>query len=425
MNSSRTPAVSAARQVSRRSVLAGLAAVSLAGVTAACGAPGGSGGGAGAGGSADGPITWWDYSEPGSTADTWLAMLKEYQDTHAGTTVERRFVAYADIKKVLLQSAGAGALPDVVIINGPDHQQFAELGIAADLTARVDTWGQLDRYPPGVIDSARWEGKLYGLPAEVNCLGLFYDVDALGAAGLAPPTTWEELRTAARRLTTGERFGLAFAAPNNQQAVFQWLPTLWQAGGDLRDLTSPAAEKALQFWVDLMNDGSVSREALGWDQSQVGTEFAQGRAAMMINGPWIQPALEQEGPDRNWQVALLPRDVEEASCTGGENYLIVNGPRQDKAWDLVTWMQDPERVARICAATGNLPTRVDVPPPDSPATQVFIEQLKVARPRAYGPNYPQISDAVTKALQAAFTGTSPADALRTAAQTVQPLLPAG
>jgi multiple sugar transport system substrate-binding protein len=64
--------------------------------------------------------------------------------------------------------------------------------------------------------------------------------------------------------------------------VFQWLPTLWQAGGDLTDLTTPAAQKALQFWVDLMNDGSVSREALAWDQSQVGTEFAQRRAAMMI-----------------------------------------------------------------------------------------------------------------------------------------------
>jgi multiple sugar transport system substrate-binding protein len=411
----------AARRITRRAVLGAFAITLASGAAVACGAPGGAGRASDQ--SAGGPITWWDYSEPGPSADAWQALLGEYQAAHPGTTIDRRFVAYADLKKTLLQSASAGALPDVVIINSPDHQQFAELGVAADLTSRAQEWGQLDRYPTGLIDSARWEGKLYGLPAGANCLALLYDADLFEAQGLTPPTTWDELRTTAQRLTSSNRYGLAYAAPANQQAVFQWLPALWQAGGDLTDLTTPAAQKALQFWVDLMNDGSVSREALAWDQSQVGTEFAQRRAAMMINGPWITPAVKKEAPDLNWRVALLPGDVQQASVTGGENYLVVEGPRADAAWQLVAWLQDPERVGRLCAATGNLPTRTDVPSPSDPATQVFIDQLKVARPRAYGPNYPQISDAATTALQSAFTGTPPAQALSTAAQAIQSLLP--
>ena len=43
---------------------------------------------------------------------------------------------------------------------------------------------------------------------------------------------------------------------------------------------------------------------------------------------------------------------------------------------------------------------------------VFIEQLKVAKPRAYGSHYPEISSAIQEAIQAAVSGQAPvADAL--------------
>ena len=38
---------------------------------------------------------------------------------------------------------------------------------------------------------------------------------------------------------------------------------------------------------------------------------------------------------------------------------------------------------------------------------VFIEQLKVAKPRAYGSHYPEISNAIQDAIQAAVSGQAP------------------
>ena len=55
---------------------------------------------------------------------------------------------------------------------------------------------------------------------------------------------------------------------------------------------------------------------------------------------------------------------------------------------------------------------------------VFIEQLKVAKPHAYGSHYPEISSAIQDAIQAAVSGQAPvADALNRAQATITPLLP--
>ncbi len=40
-----------------------------------------------------------------------------------------------------------------------------------------------------------------------------------------------------------------------------------------------------------MDDGSVSKSAVNWKQSDVNDQFIAGKAAMMLNGPWQIPAL--------------------------------------------------------------------------------------------------------------------------------------
>jgi multiple sugar transport system substrate-binding protein len=409
-----------------RSRLAALAVAAVAVTGLAACAPGG--GGAAKPSHSDGPVklTWWDYYQPGTTASDGLdTMIKKYEKSHPNVTVDRQYVAYDQLKQTLLQSAGAASVPDIVIINSPDHQQFAETGIAADLTKQLKDWGQLSKYPKGLIASATYKGKVYGLPITANCLALFYDKKALADAGLKPPTTWDELKEDALKLKSGSRYGLSFSAINNQQAVFQWLPTLWQAGGDLTKLTSPDSVRALDFWAGLVKDGSVSKEALNWDQTAAEVEFAQGRAAMMINGPWQIPTLAKDAPNLDYGVALLPKDKESASALGGENYLITDGPNEQASWDLVKWLQQPANLEYLAKQNGSLPTRSDTQPfSDSDAIKTFTKQLQVARPRAYGSNYAEIADAVVIAIQSTISGSATAkDALDKAAATVKPLLP--
>ena len=373
-------------------------------------------------------LTWWDYYAEGANADAMQAQLKRYTDSHPNVTIQRTAIPFADLKQKLLQGAAAGQLPDIAVIDNPDHSAFAALGVLEDLTERVKVWGQADKYFKGPWDSTTYQGKNYGIPDNSNCLVLWYNTAFTGPANVAPPTNWEELKAGAKALTQGDRFGLAVCGFKSEEGTFQWLPFLWEAGADLATLNSDGGKAALQLWVDMVKDGSMSPGILGWKQSDVLTQFQNAKAAMMINGPWQIPTLKKDNPDLKWQVVTLPKDKQGASILGGENMSIVKGGKNiDAAWELLTWTQTPDNLKAYLTQAGKLPSRQDLADDPAwtgdPVLKVFIEQLKVAKPRAYGPKYPEISNAIQEMLQAAISGQKPVDAAVADAQAkITPLL---
>jgi len=374
-------------------------------------------------------ITWWDYYAEGANDAAMTNQHQRYMDANPNVKIERTAIPFADLKTKLLQGATAGQLPDVAVIDNPDHQAFASLGILADLTEHVTTWGQAQSYFDGPWASTMWQGKNYGIPDNSNCLVLWYLSDVTNAASVNPPTTWDELKSAAAALTSGDRFGLAVSAVKSEEGTFQWLPFLWETGEDIGTIDSDGGHRALQLWVDLVSAGNMSKGVLGWTQGDVKGQFENGKAAMMINGPWQIPTLKQEAPDLKWNVVTLPVDKQGASILGGENYSIIKSSKNvDAAWDLLAWTQQPENLKPYLTEAGKLPSRQDLADDPTwtgdPVLNVFIEQLKVAKPRAYGDKYPEISAAIQEAIQAAVSGqTDAASALADASKTIAPLLP--
>ncbi len=377
------------------------------------------------------PITlrWWDYYTQGANTEAMEAQLARYMEANPNVTIERTAIPFADLKQQLLQGAAAGQLPDIAVIDNPDHQAFAALGLLEDLTDRVTEWGQAEAYFEGPWNSTIWQERNYGIPDNSNCLVLWRNLAFSEPAEVAAPTNWEELRAAAAALTEADRSGLAVSGVRSEEGTFHWLPFLWETGEDIPTIDSEGGQRALQLWVDLVNEGHMSQGILGWNQQDVLTQFQNGRAAMMLNGPWQIPVLEANSPDLEWEVSTLPEDVEGASILGGENYSIVaGGTNVDAAWDLLVWTQEPANLKPYLEQAGKLPSRTDLAEDpywtEDPVLSVFVEQLQVARPRAYGSNYPEISNAIQEAIQGAVSGqSSVADALARAQATITPLLP--
>lgn len=155
------------------------------------------------------------------------------------------------------------------------------------------------------MDASTYQGKLYGLQPVTNTLGLFYNKDMLDKAGVKPPTTWAELKSAAKKLTSGRRYGIAFAAPATYEGTWQFLPFMWSNGGDEKDIATPRTAQALQLWVDLVKDGSASKSVVSWAQADADDQFAAGNAAMMINGPWQFPVLDKK-TSLHYDVVQIP-----------------------------------------------------------------------------------------------------------------------
>jgi multiple sugar transport system substrate-binding protein len=394
---------------------------------AACGDDDESGGGASDGGKVT--LTQWDYYNDANEKAV-LDRNARYQKANPNVTIERTGQPFAQLKQKLLQGATAGELPDIVVIDNPDHSSFAALGVLADITDRVGEWGQESAYFEGPFASTKYQDRCYGIPDNSNCLALWANTALLKRAGVEVPTDWDALKAAAAELTAGKTKGLAVSAVKSEEGTFQWLPFLWMTGEDLPSLDSEGGRAALSLWVDLVQAGQMSEGIVNWDQQAVLGQFQNERAALMVNGPWQIPVIQDESPDLKWEVSTLPEESQGASVLGGENLAITKASKNvDAAWEFLVWSQEPDNLLRYNTIAGKIPSRKDVADNErwtgDPALKVFTEQLQVAKPRAYGPKYPEISAAVQEMLQAALTGSAEVDeAITTAAGKITPLLQA-
>jgi multiple sugar transport system substrate-binding protein len=342
--------------------------------------------------------------------------------TEIGVTVDRQVVPGKDLIQKVLQQASSKTLPDVLMLDNPDLQQIAATGGLAPLSDyKVDTSG----FAKGILEAATYKGEVYGLAPTVNTLGLFYNKDILAAAGIEPPTTWDELKAAAKALTTGDQYGMAFSAIATYEGSWQFLPFMWTNGGDEKDLTSPEVAEALQLEVDLVNDGSASKSVINWAQADVKDQFAAGKAAMMINGPWQIPSLN-ETPDVHWGVVQVP--VNKVGQTpvaplGGEVWTVpVTGDdaKQAKAAEFVSCMSNDKNQLALAEARYTVPTKTALAAEyveKVPTMAAFTEQVANARSRTgeLGEDWPKAATVIYTAIQLALTGqASAADAFKQA-----------
>jgi len=411
------------RGTSHRALTAALALgvpLALAGCGGGDQAVGGSGGGGGGGG--DGTtLRVLDYynNEPDKTV---------FQDVidacgeAAGVAIEREAVPGNDLISTVLQQSSSRTLPDVLMLDNPDLQEIAASGALAPLSQFGIT---AEGYADGVVEASTYDGELYGLQPVTNTIALFYNEALLAEAGVEPPTTWEELESAAAALTTGDRYGLAFSAINTYEGTWQFLPFMWSNGGDESDIATPETAEALQLWVDLVSSGSASQSVVNWSQADVNDQFAAGNAAMQINGPWQFPVLDAvDGLD--YGVVQIPAPSAGDTVVapfGGETWTVPqtgDADRQALAAQVVQCINDDDNMVTLATERGTVPTKpalVDAAVEAQPAIEPFAEQLPDLRSRTgeLGEEWPTAATAIYTAVQDALVnGTDPAEALAAA-----------
>ena len=385
---------------------------------------GNSSGGSDTGGGENGKqqIDVWYYWENESHQAILNSELDKFNQSQDEIEATATYVPFADFKKQLSIGASSAELPDIVIIDSPDHASYTAMGIFADITDKVD----VSQYYEGPIASCMQDDKLYGIPFGSNCLGLFYNKDMLEAANVEVPTTWDELRAAAKALTKDNVSGMAFCCLQNEEGPFNFSPWLWSTGTDSFNINNAQGIKALTFVGDLVKDGSMSKEVINWTQGDVMNQFISGNVAMMINGPWQIPTMREEAPDLNWDVALIPKDEKYASALGGENFAVIDNENVDDSLKVINFLTSKDEVASYIDDFGYIAARKDVAEnqfQDDPQMRMFIDQMQYALPRGPHASWPEISDAISLAFNEVITETStPADAAAKAQETIDSII---
>ena len=369
-------------------------------------------------------VEMWDYLSGETANDSINAAIAEFEKANPDIKVKRTTFAFADLSKSILQGSVGGQVPDVAVVDVVDNQNFASLGMLKDLSN--DGINKSDFFE-GPWSSVVYEGKTYGIPLNSNNLALYYNKQMLKDAGVEVPTDWASLKEVAKKTTKGDVKGIAISAMKSESATFQVLPFVWQTGGDLKDYATSGAT-ALAYLRGLIDDGSMSEAVTNYTQEDARTQFITGKSAMMINGPWELATLTKDA-QFDWDVAPLPKDKRAATSMGGENVVVMNGAKQsDAAVKLAKYLTSAEGAKIYCDGSGQLSSRPDLKGKlklsEDAKNKVFESQLADAHARAYGKDYPKISEAIQLSMQEALTGAStPEAAAKKAADTITPLLP--
>ena len=398
---------------SRRRTLALASATSIALLALAACSSGSSGssGSSSSGGGSSAPITLTetDYYTSAPQNSQIQGVLNAC-GAQAGVKVVRSEVPRTQLVPKLLQDAAARSLPDLVLADNPNLQQFASTGGLVPLSGNgLSTAGLY----PAIATAGVYQGQVYGIAPGVNDLALYYNKDLFTKAGLTPPTTWAQLTADAKALTSGARKGIAFSAAPTEEGSFQFEPFFWSAGGNLSNLDSPQAVQALTLWKTLVSDGYASKSVVNWSQADVEAQFQAGNAAMMVNGPWQLPVLNAT---TSLHFGVVPIPVPAAgnpavSPIGGEEWTVgrSNPTREAKALAVVKCLLNPTNSVQWAKEAGYIPsieTAAAQLAKSDPQLDPFIAEVATAKARTavLGTAYPKVSTALWTAVQQALAG---------------------
>ena len=222
-----------------------------------------------------------------------------------------------------------------------------------------------DAFFPTLREAFTYEDEFWCAPKDFSTLALVINTRLWKQAGLSEgdvPTTWDELRTVAERLTKGDTVGLVYGPEVQRVGVF-----LEQNGGGLTNeegteatADSPENVEALTFVKEMMQDGVAAYSSdvgAGWG----GEAFGKELGAMTIEGNWITGAMQNDFPDVDYQVVALPAGTEEATiqytnCWG----VAADSDNVDGAVSLVEHLTTPEQQMAFADAFGVMPSVEEV-----------------------------------------------------------------
>ncbi len=294
----------------------------------------------------------------GSWDATYSLLMDQYHMTTDASAVTITSAPFAQYHDRLLTRFASGDLPDVAMIVDFDFARFQNRGFLNDLTNYVEAHPTWDINAPGynhfydvITDFFKSEGKPYAIPAEVNPMGIGYNIDMFEEFGVTTPYehwqndtwTWDTFLETAKEMMRGEGDEKIWGWTNGPVRIWNISNRIWQNGGNVFNedktevlLDQPAAVEAIQWKFDLYLEHELGPANLRSQDASAGGLFDQGRLAMRDIGTWTRMGMADS--EINWGAVPQPKSVQYATWTGGFSYTIpVGAASPDAGWDVIQY----------------------------------------------------------------------------------------
>jgi multiple sugar transport system substrate-binding protein len=257
-------------------------------------------------------------------------------------------------------------IPDIAFL-WPTPKYAAE-GVLENLDPYIQKANyNLSDYWPGLLESAKYNGSVYGFPRDIEANVLYYNKALFDKAGVKYPDenwTWDDLTAAAEKLTVKDANGTVkqyALAMENDGKYDKWVN---QNGGAILDdmrnpskcmLSDPKSVAAVSFFADLMAKGYAMRDA---DLSQAGGDagvFQSGQAAMIIQNTSRISAFNKANMNYDVAVVPIPKGGKRWNPAGGAAWVMsAKSAHKDAAWTFLSWLQSTNGGEQVYTQRGEI-----------------------------------------------------------------------
>jgi N,N'-diacetylchitobiose transport system substrate-binding protein len=293
-------------------------------------------------------------------------LVAEFNELHPDVEVVIEEQQWTGLVERLTTALSSSDSPDVVEMGNTQAQAFEAAGALLDLTDHTEQLGG-DDLLQSLLEAGTYDGRLYGVPYYAGARIMIYRTDLFEAAGVAVPTTIEEMIAASATLIEANadvpNFSGFYLPGRNWHAALSFI---WDAGGDIATqengewvgtLSSPESIAGLTTFQQVVETGN--RAPVDTDDANDYLAFCAGEVGMMPAPGWkpgqiINP--DDGCPDMEANMGFFAMPGTAAGTTapvllGGSNVAVsANSQNPELAIDLVTIMASEEYQAQMAAA---------------------------------------------------------------------------
>lgn len=270
-------------------------------------------------------VEWWDFLSGGDGVRM-KTLIDRFNEEHQGeiqinaTTLEWGTPFYTKVQT----SAAVGEGPDVMTYHLSRVPLGVESGVLSPITEEDMAAAGLTaaEFQPANIEAASVDGQLYAVPFDIHSLVMYYNKDALGAAGLLDENGLPNLQPGAEGFTAAldalRAGGLQQPlSVHNSDGSTPWrvfYSLLGQQGGQFLDengefLAGDNLDKAVRATELMASWVANDYTPANVEYPASVARFTGGEAAIMINGVWEVPTmvdLAAQGELFDWGAVQIP-----------------------------------------------------------------------------------------------------------------------
>jgi len=356
-------------------------------------------------------LNWFVQIQPGGSFQEVAKRCEEESNGRYQIDLELLPTDASQAREQLVRRLGAeDSTIDVVGMDVVWTAEFANAGWLSEFPAqegRQVTKGVFD----SVIETARFESKLYGAPFNSNTQLLWYRTDEVKKA----PTTWNQMIDEAERI--GPDGGLIQVQANQYEGYTAWFNALLESAGgrilsgpETVDLPEGPTDDALEVIGRLGNSPVAAPDIDTSNEDTARLGFEAGDSAFMVNYTFAFASAQANAPDvaKNMGFAEYPRVVENRPSRpplGGFNLGVsAYSENSDLAFEAAACLSSPESQLTATELDG-LPPSNQTLYKDKVVTKAYPgfaglvrRSIDNAGPRPATPAYQDLSLAIQRSL---------------------------